>query len=889
MATTFPIPASPKKSVITIDEFLGADFTNSPANADTNKSPNLKNLIRDVPGKVRKCMGYERVQTYTRGSLSVVRNLWGIGDESCQISGNYGGTIRVQIAMNAAAGPVANWISLTVGSLAPQYMTFPYSQDFDIPISGPAADIAQDNMKALYSVYGDEPLDKSKMTYVSGYTNTPIPDWIDIHIAKEPQTNYFIRVTISFEDAAAVNAAQSVETYIYSYDMSDKLDIEGLAINGFYKMRTDDKGCFHVGNLFIRDGVILYSNANNIRSRGWEFDEHYYIVDGKKLLKYGPAKNKSDTKYERTKTTNYVVVDDEVTLTLKRFAKKQYKLEVKNESTTSDSGKFTVSSDKKTVQYTDKLSNIGDDITFSCRIRWMAKKTDAAYTGESTGEHHLIAIDKNGEYIVEPVENDAYTPLVTISKDPEGGGEPYEDLNLLQPGFTEQFLGKPNEKDYCLSFDGLDEVEPEVYVLNSDGDWMQKTYGTDFTCDYETGVITFTVAPGESPVTGEDNVKVTAYRTVNDYAEKINKCTIGALFGVGGAKDRLFLSGNPDHVNYDWYSERYNPTYFPDTAYSILGSSGSAIIGYSIISNYLAAHKDKYELDQNIILREGDLVDSEPSFRIINTLQGAGAVAPFSFAYLQTEPLFLTDQGIYAVTAQDITGEKYAQNRSYFLDGKLLKEPDMDKAFGFVWHDMYWLCLNNVAYILDGLQPIQTDKSKPYATRQYVGFYRTNLPARVMWEKDNRLYFGDDEGTVHRFYNDKYALESYNDNGQPIECVWETPDIIGKLFFKNKTLRHVAVKLDSAIAASVNFFVMNRGLWQFVKTDHTSARYFQFSTIVFSKFSFSCDRTQRTIPSKIRVKKVDKFRLKLTNDQLNEPFGLYDIGFEYIESTNYKG
>ena len=64
MAVNFSVPASPKRNIITIDEFLGADFTNSPASADMNKSPNCENMIRDVPGKVRKCMGYELVRSY---------------------------------------------------------------------------------------------------------------------------------------------------------------------------------------------------------------------------------------------------------------------------------------------------------------------------------------------------------------------------------------------------------------------------------------------------------------------------------------------------------------------------------------------------------------------------------------------------------------------------------------------------------------------------------------------------------------------------------------------------------------------------------------------------------------------------------------------------------
>ena len=628
MAVSFSVPSSPSKSVLTIDTFLGADFTNSPANIEDSKSPNTVNMIRDVPGKVRKCMGYETLETYT--------------DEN----GN------------------------------------------------------------------------------------------------------------------------------------------ALEINGFHCMRGDEYGLVHAGTNMYRNGELLYSEANNARSKSWQFEEKLYILDGKKFLCF----------YEE------------------------------------------------------------DD-----------------------------------EYKVKPVEDDCYVPTLTISKDPEGGGTSYEDLNLLTPAFTELFLGKAGVNDYCMSFEGLDETPPKVEVMNEDGDFIEKTYGTDFTVNYSTGVITFTTAPGESPLTGEDNVRITAYRTVEGYADRINKCTFGTLFGVNGALDRLFVSGNPDYIHYDWYSGQYDPTYFTDTSYSLLGSSSSAVIGYSIISNYLAAHKDYMEKDQNIILREGDLVDSEPSFRIVNTLQGAGAIAPYSFAYLQTEPLFLTRQGVYAVTAQDITGEKYAQNRSYFLDGQLLEEDNLEDSFGFVYKDMYWLCVNDVAYILDGLQALQTDKSKPYATRQYAGFYRNNLPAHVMWEKDGRLFFGTKDGRICRFFNDKYAMASYNDDGEPIEAIWETPDIDGKLFYKNKTLRYIALRLDAAIATSVSIYAMNRGLWQFIKKDDTSGRYLSFMHLVFSKLSFSGDKTQHTFSTKVRVKKVDKFRLRLINGELDEPFGLFNIAFEYVENGNYKG
>lgn len=636
-AVTFKVPSSPSRSIQTIDEFLGVDFTNSTANIDIRRTPNGQNFIRDVPGKVRKSLGWHTIKTY--------------------------------------------------GETVDDVFT-------------------------------------------------------------------------------------------------------GYKINGYHALRGDTEYIIHAGTKLYHGDDVIYSGMNDARSLSWEFNEKLYIIDGLQMLVY----------YQTLDENNEVV------------------------------------------------------------------------------------------YNVESASQDAYIPTVTISKDPSGGGTSYEDLNLLQPGFTETFLGTAGTVEYTLSFEDLDATEVTAQVMDANGDWVDKVEDTDFTVNRTTGVVTFNTAPGASPVTGEDNVKITAYRTVDGYASRINSCTFGTLYGINGGRDRLFLSGNSDYINYDWYSEQYDPTYFADTAYSRLGSDSSAIVGYSVINSALATHKDDMERDQNIIMRVGGTDDNgKVVFKVSNTLQGEGAVAPFSFAYLQTEPLFLTKQGIYAVTAQDITGEKYSQNRSFFVNGKLLEETNMQNAFAIVYKDMYWLCLNDVAYIIDGLQPVVTDKQAPYSNRQYVCFYRTNVPIHVAWVKDEELWFGTDDGKVCKFYTDKYALASYNDDGEAIEAIWETPDIDGKLFYKNKTLRYLALRAEAAVATSVKIYAMERGLWSFVKEDNIFARYLSFSQLVFSKFSFSSDRTQRICRTKLRIKKVDKFRLKFINDALNEPFALYDVAMEYVENGNFKG
>jgi hypothetical protein len=62
-----------------------------------------------------------------------------------------------------------------------------------------------------------------------------------------------------------------------------------------------------------------------------------------------------------------------------------------------------------------------------------------------------------------------------------------------------------------------------------------------------------------------------------------------------------------------------------------------------------------------------------------------------------------------------------------------------------------------------------------------------------------------------------------------------------------------------------------------------------FENFDFNLLSFSPDLTERLVHTKLRVKKVDKARFRIENGELDEPFGIFDLALEYIESGNYKG
>ena len=757
---SFNVPKAVKKSILTIDTFLGCDFTNSPASVSEYQSPNCVNLIRDVPKKVRKAMGYEVLNEYKP-------NLFHL-DSDTTVGG---------VSVSHSTDEYSIMLNGTEGSDAPAWM----DSAFDLPAG-------------TYTLHCDMPAsDEYPILWIMLCVSNSWPGDIPLATVKNGTNEASFTITSETRVRWALLTRSAGPHPVYQNKKYKIMLCEGeysawlpyvenapdMNVNGFHTFHGQYP-LYHIGPYIFRNGELVYSNANNHRSVSWQFEDKVVIADGKTILIY------------------------------------------------------------------------------------------------------------NGTTVV-PASQDAYVPTLTIAKAPNGGGKDYEPLNLIQPGFKELFAGTADDKDYHLSFGGLDATAVKVEVMNAQGEWVEKTLTTDYSVNRETGVITFVTAPGVSPVTGEDNVRITAYRTVEGYADRINKCTIGIQYGVNGQKDRMFISGNPNYINYDWYSGLNDPTYYPDTGYSKLGSGRSAIVGYTVINSLLAAHKDENEEHQTVILRSGVLVDDKAAFKITNTIQGAGAIAPYSFQYLANEPLFLTRLGIYAITAQDVTGEKYAQNRSFYLNGKMLKEDNLEDAFACTYNDMYWLCINDQLYILDGLQPMARDKNLPYSNRQYAAFYRTNIPANVLWVHEGRFFFGTKDGKVCRFFNDEEAPSSYADDGQPIEAIWETPDLDGKLFYKNKTFKYMAIRLKSAVATSIALYAMRHGIWRFLKDDEKSARYFAFSRVIFSKFTFSTDTTQQIISTKLRIKKVDSARFRLVNNKLYEPLGLYNIALEFVENGNFKG
>lgn len=497
-------------------------------------------------------------------------------------------------------------------------------------------------------------------------------------------------------------------------------------------------------------------------------------------------------------------------------------------------------------------------------------------SSDDTGKIYILTGAEFLEYdgtTVKNVADDGYVPTILISRNPTGGGTVYEAVNLITGKRTESFLGNETDKVYQLSANKIDSID-KVEVLNSNG---EKVTTTEYTVDLTTGKITFT-ATHKPVVAGQDNVFITYTKTVAGYADRINKCTISDLYGLGGS-NRVFLSGNPDYKAYDWYSDIFKPNYFPDLNYSIVGTSDTAIMGYQRLGKYQMILKEDNQQDSTVFQRFGTLNDDgSVTFSVEQGVAGIGAVSKYCFGMLADEPLFLSRQGIQAITSNNILAERTIRNRSFFVDSYLTKEPNLQNAVACEWNGFYVLCINGVAYVLDGKNKSYKERSTASYDYNYECYYWTNIPAICLLSVAGELYFGTADGKICKFNTDIELLTKYNDDGKPIIASWATlnDDDDAPHLYKSMTKKGCLVTIKPYTRSSGTIYVCKDGNpRQFLKKGTMDI--LDWNDIDFDRFSFNTNDSPQDIFFKKKVKKYKRLQIIVENDALNEGFGVLQI------------
>ena len=227
----------------------------------------------------------------------------------------------------------------------------------------------------------------------------------------------------------------------------------------------------------------------------------------------------------------------------------------------------------------------------------------------------------------------------------------------------------------------------------------------------------------------------------------IKSTTFGTVFGVDGNSTQLFVSGNATYPNRDYYSYPLDFTYWPDDNYCDVGTSSSAITGYlRVTDGSLAIFKESAMGEPTIFFRTGTL-ELDPDTLVATTsysVKGGSmdfeCLAPKASAVVAGDPLFLTQNGVYAIYSSSdnlMTNKRFVRERSRFLGDIAWTS----LAHAVAWDNKYLLSdgVENV-YVADARYRRNEDQDMD-DTFQYEWYHLKHIPATNFFVADGELYF----------------------------------------------------------------------------------------------------------------------------------------------------
>lgn len=497
-----------------------------------------------------------------------------------------------------------------------------------------------------------------------------------------------------------------------------------------------------------------------------------------------------------------------------------------------------------------------------------------------TGREYIVYDGKAAKAVG---DDTAYCPLTSYLRKPTGGGEAYEKVNMLSKWRRNRFIGDGSSTTFQLDVTGLDSGMTPTATYYITGESIPVS-----SYDAAKGTVTFKSAPKAPENAGTSNIEVKFAKTTSD-REKILGCTIFAIYGLDGSGDRVFVSGNSKYANTEWFSGLTDPTYFPDINYSVVGNSDFPIMCYLKAQGELLIIKQDNRQEGTIWHHAGTISNNVAAFPLKEGVPGYGAVARYSAANLNDDPLYLSPRGVYAPTTTYYNNMQVRQLfcRSRRVNPKLTKENGLAEAVAACWRGWYVLVVDGRAYVADGNQ----DK----ADNGYEWYYWTNIPARVLRADQQTLYFGTKDGKVCKFNDDMLTednetlMRAYNDDGAPIHAEWASKlDSMGNIaMLKTMPKRGSAVHLKRYTRSKCELYV---------RTEKDSGRRIRdfyadrltFEDIDFERFTFETSANS-VRQFRYKAKKWKMIQFIFVSDALNEGFGIYEILVKYIEAGEERG
>jgi hypothetical protein len=436
-----------------------------------------------------------------------------------------------------------------------------------------------------------------------------------------------------------------------------------------------------------------------------------------------------------------------------------------------------------------------------------------------------------------------YVPVVFTAAPPYGGGTILESMNYITGKKIMRFSADGESTIFQLPEYDIDSVD-SVTVGGEEQELI-----TDYTVDLTEGTVTFTSPPAE----GTNNVEIAWDKEETGSRERITNCR---YFG-GSYYARFWLFGNPNYKNTRYPSGVTiagvsDPTFWPMYSDSDVGE-------YEITDI-------KTQYDKQIIFTSGDSSGAsawystnenytDPTTGIITTLfptspinAKVGNVAKGQVQIILNEP-FTIWKGVYKWVSTYVMNEKNAQWMSKRIQ-RDLDSLDLEDALTWDWDDkgLYFLCVGTKIWVLN---------------YRVDAWYILNLPHQptcfITIEK--QLYFGTTDGQIMRFNE---ALGTFD--GADIEAYWHMGFYNFGVDWITKFMKKIYVSILPMTRTHVDItYETDRSN----VSDEMTAKYAlsNFDDWDFSDFSFETNYSPQPFMFKVRAKKIDYFKIKLTNDE----------------------
>jgi len=466
------------------------------------------------------------------------------------------------------------------------------------------------------------------------------------------------------------------------------------------------------------------------------------------------------------------------------------------------------------------------------------------------GENYLVY--SNGE--LKNVSDNAYIPTTTTGRSPSGGGDKYQDVNVLQTKRKNGFVADGTSKDYFLDATNIDSIE-EVIVNDS--------VVTNYTVDKTLGKVSFTTAPTAPNISGIDNVYITYSKATVGYTDRIGKCKVIVIYD-----NRLFFTGNLEYPNAIFHCALNNPYYVSDLAYYEDGTSESAIKSLVVGNGILWVFKEASQQNDTIFYHNSTL-DTEG--KVYPNYQGNVSVGCYSEAInYKDDIVFLSRTGLEGISNNDITSKQLLSHRSSLVDNKLTNENNFSMSMMVEWQGYLIVLVNGSIYLADYRQMYQG--ALGYEYEWYLWQFNKNICFVKSYKE--KLYLGSENGQI-------YVLEGTNDNGEIINSYWTTPmDNFGYGNLNKTTNKRGGIAKIKTIPngiIKVAECTNKRSENKFISM--YSATGFDFQNIDFQNFAFTT-KNNSYILYKIKEKKFLEVSLKFYSDEIDKPFGLYNAILE---------